>query len=155
MTQIIVNTQTATYENRLTVRVSRIYLVGVYSVSVSNSRTSSPVQSQYDVTFSEVSRLLTVEEAPPTNLALSLFSDDGITVSWTPATSADSSSLYIIHYSTSNVPQQVSVSAFAASYTLRGLVFGGVYSISMAGLSDFESGRIGPKSIKIGKFSSC
>ena len=47
LSQTIVNLQTATYENNLT--VSGKYL-GVYSIFVSNSRTPQPVTSQYNVT---------------------------------------------------------------------------------------------------------
>lgn len=47
MTQVIVDTETSTYKNHLTVSGKRL---GVYSVQVSNSRTPSPVMSRYNVT---------------------------------------------------------------------------------------------------------
>ena len=87
------------------------------------------------------------EEAPPQDFTLSLFNDDGVTVCWTPASSAHSRSVYVIYSDT----QQVLVSALDLCHTLGGLVFGNTYRISMAARSDLES-RIGPKHIIIGKF---
>ena len=47
ITKTIVNAQESTYKHQLTVSGRHL---GVYSVSVSNSKTPSPVQSQYTVT---------------------------------------------------------------------------------------------------------
>jgi hypothetical protein len=47
ITQTIVDTQRSSYEHRLTVTGR---LLGAYSVSVSNSRTPSPIESHYNVT---------------------------------------------------------------------------------------------------------
>lgn len=93
------------------------------------------------------------EEAPPTNFSISLIDDDGILVSWTPALSAQSSTIYIIYYETTEQSQQVSVSGLATRYSLRGLAFGNKYSISIQTLSDLRSAPIGPREITIGKYS--
>ena len=81
---------------------------------------------------------------------LSLFGDDGVTVCWTPASSAHNQSIYVV-YTDENSTQ---VSALSLCHTLRGLVFGNIYRVSMAARSDFESQRIGPKYITIGKFEA-
>ena len=90
---------------------------------------------------------------PPTDFSISLAGADGILVSWTPADSADDSYLYIIYYETMNISQQVSVSGMANTHTLRGLLFGGTYGVSIAARSDFQSPLLGPKEITIGEYS--
>ena len=87
----------------------------------------------------------------PTDFSISLADADGILVSWTPADSADDSTLYIIYYETMNVSQQVFVSGMASTHTLRGLVFGGTYRVSIAARSDFQSPLLGPKEITTGE----
>ena len=155
--QIIVDTQTSTYSNQLTVSGKHL---GMYRVSISNSRQPSPVQSYYHVTGEFTLRLILLlladtihditEEAPPTDFSISLVSDDGILVSWTPAASVSNLTVYIIYYEAMNVSRQVSVSGMANSHTLRGLEFGSTYSVSIAARSDFQSPLIGPKEITIG-----
>lgn len=88
---------------------------------------------------------------PPTNFFISLIGDDGIFVTWTPADSADNSTVYIIYYEIMNFSQQVSVSGMTSSHTLRGLVFGGTYRVSIAARSDFQSPLFGPKETTIGE----
>ena len=90
-------------------------------------------------------------EPAPLAFTLSLFSDDGVSVTWTPAPSADSTVVYVIYYSSDNASGQVSVPALAHNHTLRGLVFGATYNISMAARADFET-RIGPKTTQIGEY---
>ena len=91
-----------------------------------------------------------IEEAPPTDFSVSLYHDDGIHVSWTPAPTASSSSDYIIYYETSSAVELVLVSGTENSYIIRGLTFGSTYSVSVAARSDFQSPSIGPKKIEIG-----
>ena len=78
-----------------------------------------------------------------------MIGDDGIYVSWAPP---NVSSVYIIYYESINVSEEVSVSAAAGNHTLRNLVFGNKYNVSIGTQSDFQSSAIiGPKEIIIGK----
>ena len=95
--------------------------------------------------------LSVLAEPAPLAFTLSPFSDDGVSVTWTPAPSADSTVVYIIYYSSGNTSGQVSVPALAHNHTLRGLVFGATYNISMGARADFET-RIGPKTTQIGEY---